>query len=140
MTNGPSSEAERRTSLRARTFLPARVSFDGGRASFETVVRDLSDDGARLKVSEGITLPETFRLHLLKTNECRQARLCWRRGDVAGVSFDRKAPQEPAPAPAAIVAAQRIRDLEAEVARLRGILGELRADPARVVRLLDQVS
>ena len=131
---------EQRGSPRTRTLLPARVTFNGGRTTIDSVVRDLSEGGARLKVSEGIALPETFRVHLLKTDEWHQARMCWRRGDFVGVRFERADHQAPVPAPTADAAARRIRELEAEVARLRLILEELRADPGRVVRLLDQAS
>lgn len=129
--------AEQRELPRTRTLLPARISFNGGRSVCEAVVRDLSAIGARLAVSEGITLPETFRLHLTKTDEWHVARLCWRRAGLAGVRFepaDRKAAEGAHDA----AAARRIRDLEAEVTRLRRVLEELKADPGRAVQILER--
>lgn len=128
--------SEQRGTIRSRTFLQARVVFNGGQSSLDCVIRDLSEGGARLTISEGITLPDVFRLHITKTDERRQVRLCWRRGSLVGVRFE----PEPlaTPEPDAAVAARRIRELEAEVARLRRMLEELRADPGRIVTLLDQ--
>ncbi|QDI79513.1 PilZ domain-containing protein [Methylorubrum populi] len=52
-------------------------------------VRDLSRRGAQIRVASGHVLPETFSLviaaHDLRT---MKARLCWRRGDLAGVVFE----------------------------------------------------
>ncbi|MER2249323.1 PilZ domain-containing protein [Methylorubrum podarium] len=52
-------------------------------------VRDLSRTGAKIRVAPEQVLPETFSLviaaHDLRT---MTARLCWRRGDFAGVAFD----------------------------------------------------
>lgn len=52
-------------------------------------VRDLSRRGAKIRVAAEHVLPETFSLviaaHDLRT---MTARLCWRRGDLAGVAFE----------------------------------------------------
>ncbi|UYW26885.1 PilZ domain-containing protein [Methylorubrum extorquens] len=55
-------------------------------------VRDLSLRGAKIRVAPEHVLPETFSLviaaHDLRT---MTARLCWRRGDFAGVVFEGEA-------------------------------------------------
>ncbi|GJD52852.1 hypothetical protein OPKNFCMD_5619 [Methylobacterium crusticola] len=60
-------------------------------------VTDLSPAGARLRVPARFDLPETFALviaaHDLRTLE---ARLRWRRGDFAGVTFGPPGPAPPA--------------------------------------------
>lgn len=133
---------EQRSATRSRTLLPALISFDRGRSTTEAVVRDLSEAGARLKVSAGVPLPELFEIHFQRTDERRHARLCWRRGDFVGVQFEGAPAQEAddEPVGASSAAAQRIRELEAEVAKLRRLLDELRADPGRMMHLLDQAA
>ncbi|CAO4176082.1 PilZ domain-containing protein [Methylorubrum populi] len=55
-------------------------------------VRDLSRQGAQIRVAPDQVLPETFSLviagHDLRT---MTARLCWRREDLAGVAFEDEA-------------------------------------------------
>lgn len=52
-------------------------------------VRDLSHRGAKIRVDSRHVLPESFSL-VIAAHDLRTlpARLCWRRGDLAGVAFD----------------------------------------------------
>ncbi|RVU19431.1 PilZ domain-containing protein [Methylobacterium oryzihabitans] len=61
-------------------------------------VSDLSPAGARLLVPGDVALPEHFDL-MIAAHDLRRypARLRWRRGDVAGVTFAPEAPGEDAP-------------------------------------------
>ena len=90
--------------------------------------------GARIAVAESITLPDHFRLFVPKTNRWMDARTRWRRGGLIGVSFDfdsvevTNLPESDA----------KMRELEAEVKRLRLLLEEIRNDPTRIQALLDK--
>jgi hypothetical protein len=125
--------SEHRIAERIRTFLRGRIEYNGGQSSLDCLVRDLSDTGAKLVVSESVTLPETFRLYIPKNDRWARVRTRWRRGDSIGVNFE----AESATAPAA-EDAPRMRELEAEVVKLRRVLEELRRDPSKIHQLLDK--
>ncbi|MBV9078187.1 MAG: PilZ domain-containing protein [Methylobacteriaceae bacterium] len=127
--------SEQRSAERTRTFLRGRIEYNGGQSSFDCLVRDLSEHGARVVVSEAVTLPETFRLHIPKNDRSETVHVKWRRGESVGVSFEPVAAQAGAPHDED---KDRIRLLEAEIVRLRRVLEELRGDPSRIQILLDK--
>ena len=53
----------------------------------DCVVRDMSDDGARLEFGGPVKLPKEFRLALRSTNTVIPVALAWQRGLAAGVHF-----------------------------------------------------
>ena len=77
---------ERRQSLRRRTLLSGRVEFLD-RSTFECVVRNLSETGAKVRCEQQIALPDVFTLVIEKTDERRDARAIWRRQDESGLKF-----------------------------------------------------
>ena len=130
--------SDNRYALRSRTFLKAEIDLNGGLSTLGCIVKDLSETGARILVSEGIALPETFRIHLPKPDRWVQATVRWRRGEYIGVHFDGEQPlaahdQDKSEA-------ERIKQLEAENARLRRMLEELRNDPSRIHQILDSAA
>lgn len=125
---------EHRSAERTRTFLKGRIEYSNGQASMECLIRDLSEIGARIAVSDSVTLPDHFRLFVPKTNRWMDARTRWRRGGLIGVSFDPEG-AELANAPEGDA---RTRELEIEVKRLRLLLEEIRNDPTRIQSLLDK--
>ena len=128
--------SDNRYALRSRTFLKAEIDLNGGLSTLSCIVKDLSETGARILVSEGIALPETFRIHLPKPDRWVQATVRWRRGEYIGVHFDGEQPlagQDQSES-------DRIRQLEAENARLRRMLEELRNDPSRIHQILDSAA
>ncbi len=132
---------EKRGAHRSRTFLKADIDINGGLSSLGCIVKDLSETGARLVLSEGVVLPETFRLRLSKPDRWVHASVRWRRGEFVGVHFE----AEPAVSAGGTVEshgsdAERIRFLEGEVARLRRMLETLRADPTKLHQILDSAA
>jgi hypothetical protein len=117
----------RRSHPRVRSFLQGRIYFNKRNSSLDCLVRDLSEDGARLKVSSSVALPEVVELHLPNKNETHQATVQWRTGDEIGVAFDvaRESPSIASDAPATDLAT-RVRHLESEVALLHRRFNELR--------------
>ena len=117
---------ERRTLLRKRSFLQGRLYFNNRRSSLDCLVRDISDQGAKLKVSDSIAIPEFVELHIPNKDETYRAKVQWRTGFEIGVTFesDQEAPSiVPGAAPADLP--ERVRRLEAEVASLHRKLNEL---------------
>jgi hypothetical protein len=117
---------ERRTLLRKRSFLQGRLYFNNRRSSLDCLVRDISDQGAKLKVSDSIAIPEFVELHIPNKDETYRAKVQWRTGFEIGVTFEneQEAPSiVPSAGPADLL--ERVRRLEAEVASLHRKLNEL---------------
>ena len=51
-----------RSSPRLRSFLRGRVVFNGGNSSMDCIVRDISPDGAKLQITNSVTVPDRFDL------------------------------------------------------------------------------
>ncbi|PPD41911.1 MAG: pilus assembly protein PilZ [Methylocystis sp.] len=77
---------ERRQSLRRRTLLGGKIEFLD-RSTFECVVRNLSETGARVRCDQQIALPDVFSLVIGKLDERRQVRAIWRRENEIGLKF-----------------------------------------------------
>jgi PilZ domain len=115
---------ERRSRARQKSFLQGRVYFNNRRSSLDCLVRDFSDYGARLKVSESVVMPEVVELHIPNKDEAYRARVQWRTGDEVGLAFD--APDDsPSIVPGASDLLTRVHRLETEMAALQRKVNEL---------------
>ena len=79
--------AERRAVSRHRVFKGATLSFNGGYAAMECVVRNMSDAGALLRFGDATGVPAKFDLHIFGETQTRPANVRWRSGQNVGVSF-----------------------------------------------------
>ena len=119
---------EHRSAPRLRAFLKARIVFNNGMSTMDCLVRDLSDGGAKLQISDSVAIPDRFDLYIAKKDETRRARMQWRTGDEIGVAFEAAAAIAPVvPKPDRDVT-QRLADLERETAELRRLLEEMRGE------------
>ena len=69
---------------------PGWITFEGGFATRQCIVEDLSKTGAKITTEELITLPASFRVAFAR--DARTGRNCsvvWRRGQTVGVKFVR---------------------------------------------------
>ena len=123
-----------RKAPRVRTLLQGRIEFNAGATNLTCRVRDLSEVGARLELSDAIALPSHFRLYLAKADRWYRARVRWHRDGFAGVEFEADGTT---PKPAGHDHEPELARLHAEIARLRNLLEEIRADPSRARLLLD---
>jgi len=117
--------SERRASKRQKSFLRGVVYFDNGRGSMDCLVRDFSDDGARIILSESVIVPDAVKLHIPQRAQTRDARIQWRRGDEIGIAF---AGAKPVGTNSEL--AQRIVELENEIAMLQATIKRLRREKA----------
>ena len=78
---------ERRKVPRNRTFLNAQIAFNNKNSTADCFVRNCSGEGAKIAVAETLPLPREFDFLLPGKRESRHARLVWRRGAQAGVTF-----------------------------------------------------
>jgi hypothetical protein len=83
---------ERRALIRHKTFIKRRIYFNNRLSSKDCIVRDVTEKGARLQISESVALPDAFELYLPNKDEHFRAQAQWRKGDQLGVSWT----QEPA--------------------------------------------
>jgi hypothetical protein len=138
MTITTAAIEEHRAAPRRRTLIAAQIRYGGGAVTTDCVVRNISETGAKVDVSEGVVLPERFDLVIPQKNVVHACELRWRRGAEAGVAFLDAAAASGAAEDAAsgrLVASRttptedalkaRIRQLEGEIVRLRARIAEL---------------
>jgi hypothetical protein len=89
----------RRQDYRLRTYIGARIVYDGGRRSLTCLVRNRSVQGASLQVSDGVLIPHDFEIVMSDHARARQARMVWRKNGAMGVRFAESAPTNIVPFP-----------------------------------------
>src|ERR1700729_4202850 len=104
---------ERRASRRQKSFLRGVVYFHKRRSEMACMVRDLSEDGARIVLSQTIPIPDVIELQIPQRDEMVAARVQWRRADEIGLAF---AKTDAAASPRENQLIKRVAELEAEIA------------------------
>jgi hypothetical protein len=122
---------ERRALIRHKTFIKGRIYFNNRLTSMDCIVRDVTEKGARLQVSESVALPDAFELYLPNKDEHFRAQAQWRKGDQLGISWTpdsafRHKAEGGGYSERAL--ADRIARLEQEVAALQRRLDDLQQD------------
>ena len=112
---------ERREFQRRRTFLGGRLAFNNQYGAIDCLVRNMSQNGAKLVFEGTVLLPGEFDLMLPQKGERCRARVVWRQQDEAGVTFL----QAGGESVVSIVRARRIKRLETDRAALQARVAEL---------------
>ena len=115
---------DHRSATRARAFLRAQIRFNNGMSTMDCLIRDLSDGGARLEISDSVAIPSSFDLYIRKRDETRRATVHWRTSDQIGVAF-RDASDIKLESPEVM---ERVARLETDLAVLRELLDEMRRE------------
>lgn len=115
---------ERRQTARLRSLLGARACYNQRRVTLDCVVRNLSEGGALLVVSDAVVLPANFELEIAQRRRTYNAHVRWRNGTRVGVSFEARAATDPASMAEADMAT-RLRTAERDNARLRHRVDQL---------------
>ena len=118
--------AERRASVRNRSFLKGKLFFDNRRSSVDCVVRDYSESGMRLEFSDSITIPGTVEIYIPSKDQTIPAQVRWRKGQETGVESDVKQPETTSVSDLDL--SRRVQALEAETKTLRRLLSEMKSD------------
>lgn len=79
--------AERRGGHRRRVFKGARLVFNGGYGTFECVVRDQSDRGAKVMLGDVSGVPACFDLVISGASAAQPVNVRWRLPGMLGVSW-----------------------------------------------------
>jgi hypothetical protein len=116
---------ERRQYRRGRTYLGGRLAFNNQYCAIDCLVRNMSQNGAKLVFEGTVLLPGEFELNLPQKGESRRARVVWRQQSETGVSFLQAGGEEVIP----LGIARRIRRLEADRTALQARLAELTGTP-----------
>jgi hypothetical protein len=72
---------------RRRTNQPAWVTVDGGFATRQCTILDISEGGARLRVDDPHFVKPQFQLKLDRTSPGRPCKIAWKKDDVIGIKF-----------------------------------------------------
>ena len=81
-------DAERRREHRVRSVLQGRVIYNGGNSAFDCIVRDLSEQGAKVQFSAAVALPQKIELDIPNRGERKPAIVRWRHEDLVGLEFE----------------------------------------------------
>jgi uncharacterized protein YceH (UPF0502 family) len=115
---------ERRGSARQKSFLKGQIIFNNRRSVVECLIRDISSDGARLILSQTGIIPDVIELYIPQKEETLRARVQRRADDEIGVAFI----VDTAVAAGSGDLAERVKQLEAEVAAIKRLVKKLKAD------------
>ncbi|MGE0341149.1 MAG: PilZ domain-containing protein [Xanthobacteraceae bacterium] len=120
----PRTMDDRRLKPRNRTFLRGRVFYNNRRQSADCIIRELTEEGARVTFTDPVGLPHVFELHIPNRDQMLRVETIWNHGVEVGVRFDKQAghadPAQHAQDPVAEhTLAERIEKLEKEVASLK---------------------
>lgn len=121
---------ERRGSRRSKSFLRGFVYISRKRGALACLVRDFSDNGARIIFSENVMLPDMVELYIPQREQTLRARVKWRRKGEIGLSFA-DAARAPEAEPTAADVIQRMAMLEAEITSLRALLKQLKREKSQ---------
>lgn len=121
---------ERRGSRRSKSFLRGFVYISRKRGALACLIRDFSDNGARIIFSENVMLPDTIELYVPQRELTLHARVKWRRKGEIGLAFA-DAARAPEAEPTAADVIQRMAMLEAEITSLRALLKQLKREKSQ---------
>ncbi|KRE17829.1 hypothetical protein ASE63_01115 [Bosea sp. Root381] len=113
---------ERGKTPRLRSLLSGRVSFNQRCSTLDCTIRNLSEGGAMLLLSDAVALPIAFDLEIAQRQRSYAARVRWRDGERVGVAFD-AIPEASAPVPLDL--ARRLKACEQDNARLKSRISQL---------------
>ena len=79
--------SNRRRVARLRALKQGKIVFNHGYGTFDCTIRNLSDHGAMLAISETAGVPDQFELRLEAAHPVRRCVVRWRTADHIGVEF-----------------------------------------------------
>ena len=117
---------ERRRVARQKSFLRGMVYFNSRRSVLDCLIRDISPYGARLIFAVAVGLPDTLDVHIPQKERTLRTHVIWRHGREVGVAFAKILEMDQSNAGGHL--AERVAQLETEMAALKRILKKLTTD------------
>jgi hypothetical protein len=112
---------ERRQSARARVIYGGVLAYNRRQSTVECVIRNFSEDGAKVEFDNPAALPDVIDLLIAKKDRAFTAKIVWRQANQAGLAF--QSVEQDAPIP--LHWARRLRACEAERRELQGRIAKL---------------
>lgn len=112
---------ERRQSARARVIYGGVIAYNGRRSTVECLIRNFSEDGAKVEFDNPALLPDVIDLLIAKKSRAFSARIAWRQASEAGLAF--RSVERDAPVP--LDWARRLRVCESERRELQNKIAQL---------------
>lgn len=112
---------EQRQTLRKRVIYSGVVTFNERRSSLDCVIRNFSDDGAKIEFDNPALLPDEIDLVIPKKNRAFRAKMVWAAAGQAGLTFRSISRDQPVP----LDLARRLRLCESERRDLQSRLAQL---------------
>ncbi len=84
--------ADARKSVRQRKFLGATIQCNRMQTVFDCTIKNLSEEGAFLKMESIVGIPRNFNLYVPNLNENFQCTVVWNTMTELGVSFKKSRP------------------------------------------------
>lgn len=78
---------DKRRSIRHRVLKDGKIVLLNNWSVVDCCVRDMSEDGARIRCQDPASVPDEFRLLIPRDNTIRNVRVAWRRKDECGLLF-----------------------------------------------------
>jgi hypothetical protein len=85
--SGTAPASDVRSSKRVRSIIGGKVVFNDRQSVVDCIIRDLSENGAKLVFSGHVQLPDEFDLELPMKERTYRARVMWRKAETCGVQF-----------------------------------------------------
>ncbi len=97
------------------------IAFNERRSTIECIIRNFSDDGAKIEFENPALLPDEVDLFIAKKSRAFHAKLVWRQASAAGLAFDAVARN----APISLDWARRLRHCKSERRELQSRIAQL---------------
>jgi hypothetical protein len=112
---------ERRQTSRARVIYGGVIAYNGRQSTMDCMVRNFSEDGAKVVFDNSAILPDVIGLVIAKKSRSFAAKIAWRRANEAGLSFHSSERNAPIP----LDWARRLRASESERCELQNRIAQL---------------
>jgi hypothetical protein len=117
---------ERRQLMRQKSFLRGCLYFNNRSTSVDCLIRDISNEGARIIISDSVNIPDVVDFYIPQKEQTVRARVQWRQGYEIGLDFS-EAALTPTPRPQSGELAQRVSQLETATEALWRVFKQLKS-------------
>lgn len=77
----------RQSSVRSRQFKNVQIIFNNGFCTYDAILRDISEEGARIETKHTLDIPNVFTLKFTHDETTKQCSIVWRDQRLVGVRF-----------------------------------------------------